>query len=113
MKEIVIKIPEQVYHLITHGDHSNDTIAECLHNAVENGTPLPKGHGDLIDRNDIELVQENFINQCDYLEAQCDIENAPTIIEADKTLDDMLEELWNDYDTELRKVHDEYKEANK
>ena len=43
---------------------------------IENGTPLPKGHGDLVDRNDLKYDKYNS-----YAYA---IANAPTIIEADK-----------------------------
>lgn len=46
-----------------------------LYDAVRNGTPLPKGHGDLIDRNDLKYEKYNS-----YAYA---IANAPTIIEAD------------------------------
>ena len=44
---------------------------------IANGTPLPKGHGDLIDRNDLSLMTVHLIDGVFV----CD---ASTIIEADK-----------------------------
>ena len=51
-------------------------ISKC----IRNGTPLPKGHGDLIDENDLWF--EDIANiSC---VTQRNVENAPTIIEANK-----------------------------
>lgn len=71
--ELVIKIDEELYKTYKSrppmlGDAGIDTIAQ----SIANGTPLPKGHGRLIDVNEIPI-------DCDYY----DVENAPTIIEAD------------------------------
>lgn len=44
---------------------------------------LPKGHGRIVDVDTIDLNQDEFISQSDYYEAECAIDNAPTIIEAD------------------------------
>lgn len=53
--QIVIDIPKYVYDTIV---ASKGYIADCDNEkvgmAVKNGTPLPKGHGDLIDTNDLE-----------------------------------------------------------
>ena len=44
---IVIDIPEEVYDFIKRtGYHT-----QSLYEAIKNGTPLPKGHGTLIDSN--------------------------------------------------------------
>lgn len=61
---------------------------ELLVNAIYRGTPLPKGHGDLIDRGDLPV--DFFIN--DEGNRECvvtydDLENAPTIIEADREVE--------------------------
>lgn len=48
----------------------------ALYEAVKNGTPLPKGHGRLIDADKIMRV--------DHIVLECTIDDAPTIIEADK-----------------------------
>ena len=57
MQEIVIKIDENVYtRLFDKGIQDNeiatDDICEMAR-AIRNGTVLPKGHGDLIDRSKI------------------------------------------------------------
>lgn len=44
--------------------------------AIRNGTPLPKGHGDLIDRNTITVEEDVYFQNY--------IIHAPTIIEADR-----------------------------
>ena len=55
--------------------------------AIRKGTPLPKGHGDLIDRNELlDCSYEIDSMYCEYDEVVNvdDIKDAPTIIEADK-----------------------------
>lgn len=86
--ELVIKIPEELYELYKGrppmlGDAGMDMIAQ----SIANGTPLPKGHGRLIDVSDIEWAK--FTRETSrYEEVKCVdwdvVENAPTIIEADK-----------------------------
>jgi len=85
--ELIIKIPEEVYEEIKngvdieihYGEHIvvKDTWASEI---IKNGTPLPKGHGDLIDRN--ELI-ENGINKgfCDWYD---EIKSINAIIESNK-----------------------------
>lgn len=46
--QIVIDIPEKVYKLQLGSCWSGNII---IHDAIVNGMPLPKGHGDLIDVN--------------------------------------------------------------
>ena len=51
------------------------------------GTPLPKGHGDLIDRNGLLNCSYKIDSRyCEYDEVVKvdDIKDAPTILEADK-----------------------------
>ena len=60
-------------------------ILNIVLDAVKNGTPLPKGHGRLIDAGKLKMhyVGTELGNDLEvYLEPT--IENAPTIIEADK-----------------------------
>lgn len=77
-------------HLITNtnlvcGAYELETIDMFLE-AFNNGTPLPKGHGRLIDIGDIEWAKYHV--EKNYMDYECidwdDINNAPTIIEADK-----------------------------
>ena len=76
------------------------TIQMDVINAIKNGIPLPKGHGRLIDAeklaNDVNALKDNWYKDFnmneyesgryesyDYVET-ITIEEAPTIIEADK-----------------------------
>lgn len=80
--ELIIKIPEEMYqkiketNMVIGGRRSGERFDYILFNAVNTGTPLPKGHGRLIDA-DAVLV-EPFGN------TYKDIDIAETIIEADK-----------------------------
>ena len=80
--KIVIEIPEETYNAI----RNIRQITERELNAILNGTPLPKGHGDLIDRNDL-LKWSYKIDSKYYMYDEVvdvdDIKNAPAIIEAD------------------------------
>ena len=111
--QIVIDIPDEQYQTLT-AKTQKDVIAvidyKLLINAINNGTPLPKGHGRLIDVDDL-------YNQTAEWEAQAlsqveryspeysreewrwwsavlkergafkrDLENAPTVLEADKKI---------------------------
>lgn len=98
--EIVIKIPESFeghfnqdrfkesferiledckHSAILSGIYEFETI-EMLIRAFKNGTPLPKGHGRIIDESKIEVCEWVDVWEEDYPKASTD---APTIIEAD------------------------------
>ena len=88
--ELVIKIPKAEYDLIKKSDNSAlaDFVSkEAMMFCIKNGTPLPKGHGELKDVSDIEWAKFTRENSF-YQEVECVdwdvIEDAPTIIEADK-----------------------------
>ena len=54
--QIVIDIPEEEYRWIKKSDETvfaNVASKECMLHAIRNGTPLPKGHGRLIDAADL------------------------------------------------------------
>lgn len=73
--ELVIKIPERIHYGIEKGITVNGSKAsQILIDAVKNGTPLPKGHGRLIDADDID----------NHIIGHVDTRSCPTIIEADK-----------------------------
>ena len=74
--ELVIKIPEEMYAQII-DENCIDTMLIPYKDIVKNGTPLPKGHGRLIDETEIKKCGWNFIDH----HAKTD---APTIIESDK-----------------------------
>jgi len=98
MMEIVIKISEDVYtRLFDKGIQDNeiatDDICEMAR-ALRLGVPLPKGHGDLIDRgkvlDDIEKKYPVSVSETDKCKKYARlvyywaVKNAPTIIESDK-----------------------------
>ena len=79
--ELVIKISKDSYNATCNGCMLPPDVANVV-NAIRNGTPLPKGHGDLIDRS--EVIKSLF----DYHKGQktigqC-IDDVQTIIEADE-----------------------------
>jgi len=78
--ELVIKIPKRVYNY-THKHHhiANSDVLD-IKDAIINGVPLPKGHGNLIDAD--ELTESTLCKTFGL--RSVDIENAPTIVEADK-----------------------------
>ena len=57
--ELVIKIPEKIYkHILSMqfeipGSRSGKSLLEEILKAIRTGTPLPKGHGRLIDEDQI------------------------------------------------------------
>lgn len=90
--QIVIDIPEE---LISEIDDENyqgiiswyDTALYC---AIKDGTPLPKGHGKIIDYGYVvdaiddwvNAEEYRYTNATDYLRKR--VANTPIIIEADK-----------------------------
>lgn len=89
--ELVIKIPKELYEVYKGrppmlGDAGMDMIAQ----AIANGTPLPKGHGRLIDA---DYLREDFkaskrISFAERMDISCIVDHAPTIIEADTESED-------------------------
>lgn len=72
--ELVIKIPQFIYEQILKRHVGKITIVHIF----KNGTPLPKGHGRLIDA---DVLADGFEDNYEF----CEVVNAtPTIIEADK-----------------------------
>lgn len=92
---LVIKIPEEEYRWIIKSDETvfGDVASkECMLHAIKNGTPLPKGHGKIMDVDKIvkkmEEREEQLKDNRAMYETAC-VETAidmfgETIIEADK-----------------------------
>ena len=83
--QIVIDIDENIYTRLFDNCKNNlyDMRAVCY--AVRKGTIIPKGHGRLIDESDIEWAKfKSKYSEYDELVHWEDIEDAPTIISADK-----------------------------
>ena len=84
--ELVIKIPEELISEIDDENYQSviswfDTSLYC---AIKDGTPLPKGHGNLIDADEIQFENTEFDTYGDYSRAFDAIDQADIIIEADK-----------------------------
>lgn len=69
--KLIIDIPKEEYELVRHGNKSYRTELELM-NAVANGTPVPKGHGRLIDA---DAIPRHLVRDIDEIDKQ------PTIIE--------------------------------
>lgn len=95
---IVIDIPEVFYEVlkkadeIVSGPHSEKALMSVIYNAIAKGTPLPKGHGRLIDISQIDKDKIESSNPVislmlndEYIEAvSLDyLSGLPTIVEAD------------------------------
>ena len=85
MVDVVIRIPDKKYEWIR--DYPGAYTSE-IDEAIRNGTPLPKGHGRLIDvdaiTKDFNTFQDSFVINMDGRGFKGIACNAPTIIEADK-----------------------------
>lgn len=103
--QIVIDIPEEIYEEIKATKSIYRTGAKVLCNAIVNGKPIPKGHGRLIDVNELiksmdswdkfgysaqygleRLCKDDkeYVPYVHYEDMVTAITNAPTIIEADE-----------------------------
>lgn len=80
--QIVINIPYGHYLSIKDG-YLKDCI-KATTEAIVNGTILPKGHGRLIDADEIQFENNEFDTYSDYSRAFDAIDQAEPIIEADK-----------------------------
>lgn len=81
--QIVIDIPEEEYRMFQSAvEHSmgNSAMVRIL-----NGTPLPKGHGRLIDADAFVKRSNDYYAKTAYELKAIDIEEEPTIIEAERS----------------------------
>lgn len=76
--QIVIDIPDKIYKELTEtAIIVTEVYPSTIERALTEGIVLPKGHGRLIDADDMELPPEELISRMIVAEA-------PTIVEADK-----------------------------
>ena len=93
--QIVIDIPDQMYqkiketNMVISGRRSGRSFDYILFNAVNTGTPLPKGHGKLVDIGQCD--RKLFYQQCGGADSFITVKSAfdmllslPTIIEANR-----------------------------
>ena len=83
--QIVIDIPNWLYNAII--EHREPVYSQSLGDAVRDGTALPKGHGDLIDRKDLieDFKDSKKISFVERMDISCIVDHAPTIIEGSNT----------------------------
>lgn len=75
--ELVVKIPEWVY---KRAQEMPNVWCDSVWSGIKNGTPLPKGHGRLIDADyKVSSDGRTIDTICGYM--------APTLIEADKEVE--------------------------
>lgn len=84
--ELVIKIPEEEYEDIKYFGTIVDESRDYIANIILSGIPLPKGHGDLIDKSEAIISLFDYYNGKKTI-GQC-IDGVPTIIESDKEVHD-------------------------
>ena len=85
--KLVIDIPEKVYTWIQREwvKCDFDSVINHALNGIKNGTPLPKGHGRLIDADAFfKSASIKFYTTNLFSHIISTIYNAPTVIEADK-----------------------------
>jgi hypothetical protein len=87
--KLVIDVPEMAYE--AYKEWHKNKVATVEQSIIANGTPLPKGHGRLKDADYIKLfsIDHDSWNGVEYegvikVVPVIAIDNAPTIIEADK-----------------------------
>jgi hypothetical protein len=99
MKEIVIKLPDEVYKSIINGKNYI-SYQEYVEEAIKNGKVLPKGHDGLIDVRQCD--RKLFYQQCGGADSLITVKSAfdmlmslPPIIEADKENEKMKKATLN------------------
>lgn len=84
--ELLIKLPEEIYKASQILDVKFEDTIQIPLEVIANGTPLPKGHGRLIDADDIRVIElEDSLHiirheKGDEIDVYID---APTVIESD------------------------------
>lgn len=85
--QIVIDIPEEVFNEIISEDNTSYAFFRGSYlyfkEGLQNGTPLPKGHGRLIDEKDLKTLY-GLDDRLWWSNAVEEFKDLPTIIEADK-----------------------------
>ena len=83
--KVVVDIPNWLYNAIM--ERKEPIYSQSLGDAVRDGTPLPKGHGALIDISDIDVIELEDSTKIIRHEKGDEVDvyiSAPIIVEADK-----------------------------
>jgi len=86
--QMIVDIDDNLYNRIKYLEPKADTMLDALMRSVQNGTPLPKGHGRLIDEERISLSGIHFKTERDHAMMIGRLNSAITIIEADNERED-------------------------
>lgn len=78
--KIVIDVPEKVYNHFCRCCRFPDEVEEAII-AITDGTPLPEGHGRLIDADELKILIPAIETEYKYVHRL--IDEAPTIIDAE------------------------------
>lgn len=86
--QLIIEIQDKLFEYITKGKDLSEEQNDEMALSIANGTPLPKGHGRLIDASQLFTVTEcrpdgTVFTYVPYTS----IENAEAVIEADKEVE--------------------------
>ena len=83
---VVIEISEDEYEWVKRANRQTTPLDRFCVKAIANGTPLPKGHGRLIDEEDMlsVIIFSKLFDSAKVREVKEALLNIPTIIEADK-----------------------------
>lgn len=84
--ELVIKIPEEVY---KKAQEIPNARWDAVWLGIKHGTPLPKGHGRLIDADSLKEEMEKDVRRAmSFVDLTDFVWLAPTIIEADREVEE-------------------------
>ena len=87
--KLIIDIPEEIYNNACAANNTwNMRMAGFVCSAIANGTPLPKGHGRILDEKDILDTENNDGGWYDLVDMLEYIAGVKAIIEADKAESD-------------------------
>ena len=89
--QIVIKLSDKIYDTIMDDEMPTNEQMKVIVQRIYEGTPLPKGHGDLIDADELfwDIQTDEQMRLGKHLAwVKERIDNAPTIIEADTESED-------------------------
>ena len=85
--ELVIRLQKKLYDEILSPRRMDEEDASACYDAIKNGIPLPKGHGKIVDLNDVIEAGAPLYNgdreigfSVDYVA----INDIPVLVEADK-----------------------------
>lgn len=89
--ELVIKIPKSVYNYVKQLGSIPTRDTQCVANAIFDSTPLPKGHGRLIDARELKttmtcyMMDKNKTHEAKYVMsiAKGIVDLQKTIVEAE------------------------------